>query len=579
MSAFDNEDEALRSVALQNAGSILIARQRAEEELLRTREALRESEEQLRAILSQAAVGIAVAALDGRFLDVNHKFAEILGYTADELLGLTFRELTHPDDEEITAAKVSELVSGVVADIAYEKRYVRKDGSVVWSMTTVTLMKDSAGQPERFIGVIEDITSRKEIENDNARLYEAAQKASEERKFLLESERAARTAAERMSDMKDEFLATLSHELRTPLNAIVGWSQVLRKGSLSEVDYLKGLETIERNARMQTRLIEDLLDMSRIASGKLRLEVQPLHPASFIEAAIETVTPAAAAKGIRLEKRLDMSAGLIAGDPERLQQVAWNLLSNAIKFTPKDGRVEVVLERVDSHVEIRVSDTGIGISPEFIPHLFERFRQGDARSTRSYGGLGLGLSIVKNLVELHGGTVSARSPGKDKGTTISLQLPVTAVHRLAMREGLRTPSGYTAAELSGLRILVVDDQADARELIKRVLTDCGAEVVSVSSADDAMAAVQSRKLDLLISDIGMPETDGFELLRRIHALNGTDHSRLPAIALTAFARSEDRIRALRAGFLVHVSKPVDPSELIATVASVTRRLDGRGSNL
>ena len=433
---------------------------------------------------------------------------------------------------------------------------------------------------ERSERLIVGVAAQAGIAIDNARLYEAAQQAAEERKMLLESERAARTAAERMSDVKDEFLATLSHELRTPLNAILGWSQVLRTGSKNETDYIRGLETIERNARMQTQLIEDLLDMSRITSGKIRLDIQTVHPLGFIEAAVETVRPAADAKGIKLERMLDPAAGPISGDPGRLQQVVWNLVSNAIKFTPKDGRVQILLERVNSLIEISVADTGVGIKPEFIPHLFERFRQGDASTTRKYGGLGLGLSIVKNLVELHGGIVKVESAGEGKGTTVTVRLPLTVVHRqkeTAERLHPATPSAsatnFVVAELSGLTVLVVDDQSDARDLIKRVLEDCGAAVLTAGSAADALVLVEAHRPDVLVTDIGMPDADGFELLRRVRALGPERGGRVPAIALTAFARSEDRTRALRAGFLVHVSKPVDPSELVATVASVAGRVE------
>jgi PAS domain S-box-containing protein len=550
-------------------------------------EALLENEARLRAIFNQAAVGITVADLDGRFLDMNRKFMDILGYSADELRRLTFAAITHPDDLRETTSAIEHLLGGATAEYSLEKRYLRKDGSAVWSLSTVTLLKDAAGEPQRFIGVIEDITARKEAEEalrnetrENARLYEAAQQAAEERTLLLESERAARSEAERMSEVKDEFLATLSHELRTPLNAILGWAQVLRGVPRDQVDYVKGLETIERNARVQTQLIDDLLDMSRITSGKLRMDIQPVQPVSFIEAAVETVKHSADAKGIRLERILDPAAGPISGDPGRLQQVIWNLLSNAIKFTPKDGKVQIVLERVNSHIEISVADTGTGIKAEFIPYLFERFRQGDASTTRKHGGLGLGLSIVKRLVELHGGTVQVESPGEGLGTTVTVHLPLTVVHRSADSGERLHPKVATAsvtsvncAELTGLKVLVVDDQSDARDLIKRVLEDCAANVFTAASVADALVLVQAQKPDVLISDIGMPDADGFDLLRRVRALGAERGGKVPAIALTAFARSEDRTRALRAGFVVHVSKPVDPSELIATVASVAGRVD------
>jgi PAS domain S-box-containing protein len=877
MTASDNEDELLRSVALQNATSILLARQRAEAELLRTKEALRESqerlqaalgaagtgtfrwdiatntvewdgnlgrlfglepgrttaslgtffgavhaddrpaviarfeqsardgsdvdtefrvvwpdgslhwisdkakvffdeegsplyvtgacadvtsrkaaaetlrasEERLRAMFNQAAVAIAVGDLDGHVLDVNQKFSDLLGYGEDEIRQVTFQELTHGDDLAETEAGLDRLLAGEARESALEKRYVRKGGTVVWSLTTLSLLRDAAGRPRRFLAIIDDITARKQAEAalqeetrilellhqtgrtlaseldlqavvqavtdagtqlsgarfgaffynttgesgdafllytlagapreafekfgqpratalfgptfrgeapircddvladprygqmaphygmpkghlpvrsylavpvrsrsgqmigglffghpepgvfteraerlmvglaaqagiaiDNARLYEAAQKAAEERKALLESERAARTAAERLSEIKDEFLATLSHELRTPLNAILGWSQVLRSGVRSQTDLLKGLETIDRNARAQSQLIDDLLDMSRITSGKLRLNIQSISPVTVIEAAIETVQPAADAKGIRLERFLDPSAGPISGDPGRLQQVIWNLLSNAIKFTPRDGKVQVLLERVNSHMEISVADTGIGVRPEFLPYLFDRFRQGDASTTRSYGGLGLGLSIVKSIVELHGGSVRAESPGEGLGMTVTVNLPITVVYRqpdagerVPPTSLQASPLSFLAADLTGLKVLVVDDRLDARDLVRRVLEECHADVLTAATAEEALGLVQAEMPDVLISDIGMPDADGFELLRRVRALGPHRGGRIPAIALTAFARSEDRTRALRAGFLVHVAKPVDPSELAATVASVAGRVD------
>ncbi len=430
---------------------------------------------------------------------------------------------------------------------------------------------------ERTERMIVSVAAQAAVAIDNARLYEAAQRAADERKELLESERAARTAAERMSAMKDEFLATLSHELRTPLSAILGWAHVLRRSHPSAADVDKGLDAIERNARVQTQLIEDLLDMSRITSGKVRLDIQLIEPISFVEAAVETVRPAAEAKGIRIEKLLDPQAGPISGDPSRLQQIVWNLLSNAIKFTPKDGKVQVLLQRVNSHIEIGVADTGVGIKPEFLAHVFERFRQSDASTTRNFGGLGLGLSIVRSLVELHGGTVRADSAGEDRGATFTVCLPLSVMRRSGFDElrlhpkAAPTVSLTFAVDLSDVKVLVVDDDDDARALIERVLEDCRAEVTTADGADEALRVFQQNKPDLLVCDIGMPNVDGYELLRRIRALAGGGGARTPAIALTAFARSEDRTRALRAGFRVHVSKPVEPAELIATVASVVGR--------
>jgi CheY-like chemotaxis protein len=344
------------------------------------------------------------------------------------------------------------------------------------------------------------------------------------------------------------------------------------------------LETIERNARVQTQLIEDLLDMSRIISGKLRLDVQQVDPSSFIDAAIATVRPAASAKEIRIETVIDPLAGPVSGDPNRLQQVLWNLLSNSIKFTPRGGKVQVVLERVDSHVEVSVSDTGQGIAADFLPHVFDRFRQADASTTRKHGGLGLGLAIVKQLVELHGGTVRAKSAGENQGTTFIVNLPLKVIttppeegQRLHPRAATRMPEECAMADLSGLHVLVVDDEPDARALVKRVLEDCHAKVVTAGSAAEALTLIERIRPDVLVSDIGMAGVDGYELLRRVRLLDAQRGGGLPAIALTAFARSEDRTRALLAGYLAHVSKPVEPAELVATVASVAGRTGKRSA--
>jgi PAS domain S-box-containing protein len=425
---------------------------------------------------------------------------------------------------------------------------------------------------ERTERIVDGIAAQAGVAIDNARLYEAAQQSANERKQLLDRERSARAEAERTSQMKDEFLATLSHELRTPLTAILGWAQVLRRGSRGQEDLHRGLETIERNARSQAQLIEDLLDMSRITSGKVLLDMKQLAPTTVVDAAIETVRPAADAKGIRIE-RAYQPAGHVAGDASRLQQVIWNLLSNALKFTPKGGTVRAAIrEQADGHVEIEISDTGIGIRPEFLAHVFERFRQADASTTRRHGGLGLGLSIVKHLVEQHGGTVAACSEGEGKGSSFTVCLPLASsvVRSRPSNAPQRTnrPSlpELGLRDLNGLRVLVVDDEADARDLVQRILSDCNAQVLSAANAEEALAIARLGQLDLLVSDIGMPDTDGFQLLAKVRALR--QGSSVPAIALTAFARSEDRLRALEAGFLDHVPKPVEPSELIATVARV-----------
>jgi PAS domain S-box-containing protein len=434
---------------------------------------------------------------------------------------------------------------------------------------------ESAIFSERTERIVGGIAAQAAVAIDNTRLYEAAQHAAEERKVLLESERSARAEAERTSQMKDEFLATLSHELRTPLSAILGWAQVLRRGSRDQADLQRGLQTIERNARAQAQLIEDLLDMSRITSGKVLLDMQTISPTVFIDAAIETVRPAADAKNIRLEKAVAPGVGMIAGDPARLQQVIWNLLSNAIKFTARDGMVRIGLRAVEGHVEIAVHDTGVGIKPEFMAHVFERFRQGDASTTRKHGGLGLGLSIVKHLIEQHGGTVRADSAGEERGATFTIELPAANRQSQAARAG-RLPAAPVAPlapeillrDLSHLNVLVVDDEADARDLIRRILSDCNATVRTAASAAEALAEFRAGPPDVLVSDLGMPDVDGFELLARVRALGRAGGGEVPAVALTAFARSEDRLRALEAGFMAHIAKPVEPSELIATVATM-----------
>ncbi len=403
---------------------------------------------------------------------------------------------------------------------------------------------------------------------------------------LYEEQTRMRAEAEMANRMKDEFLATVSHELRTPLNAMVGWIQILRTGKLDEPSAARALETVERNTKAQTQLIEDLLDVSRIIAGKLRLEVRPVELSSIIEAAIEVIRPAAQAKDIRLQTVLDPGAGLVSGDPDRLQQVVWNFLSNAVKFTSKGGRIQVRLERVDSHVEIVVSDTGKGIEPDFLPYVFERFRQADSTLTRRHGGLGLGLAIVRHLVELHGGSVSVESQGEGLGATFRVTLPIMIAHdsgrlptddeqwKQTLPDSIMAFSG--APSLEGLRLLVVDDDSDARELMVIMLSQHGAEVTSVSSAAEALDALKSFTPDVLVSDIEMPGEDGYSLIRKVRALERDQDRQLPSIALTAHARVEDRVRALSSGFQSHVSKPVEAVELITVIASLSKGMRDEG---
>jgi len=428
---------------------------------------------------------------------------------------------------------------------------------------------------ERAERIITGIAAQAAVAIDNARLYERVRRASEERQQLLDAERSARAEAERLNLVKDEFLATLSHELRTPLHAIVGWSQLLRARTHADPEVLEGLAVIDRNAKMQAQLIEDLLDMSRIVSGKLRLDVQRVDVQDVVRAAIASVRQSADAKGIRVQVTLDPRVGPVHGDPSRLQQCFWNLLSNAIKFTPKGGRVQISLARVDTHVEFTVTDDGQGIAPEFLPHVFERFRQADASTTRYHGGLGLGLSIVASLVEMHGGTVRASSPGPGLGASFCITLPVMIADPTSHGARARPRSGAVPVldhtSLAGLTVLTVDDEADARGLVKRLLEDCGARVLVAESASAGLEALERERPDIVISDIGMPQEDGYSFIRRVRSLGPERGGRVAAVALSALARPEDRTRALRAGYQMHLSKPVDPSELAAVVASLTMR--------
>ena len=390
-----------------------------------------------------------------------------------------------------------------------------------------------------------------------------------------DSDRAGRSEAERLGRIKDEFLANLSHEIRTPLNAILGWAQLLQPGKSSNAEIAEGLEVIVRNARMQARLIDDLLDMSRIISGKMRLDVQRVNLPAVIDAAIESVTPAAQAKGIKLQKVVDPIAGPVTGDPNRLQQVIWNLLNNAVKFTPKGGTVQVVLERSNSHLELSVSDTGKGIGAEFLPHVFERFSQAEAGATKAYAGLGLGLAIVKSLSELHGGSVRVKSGGEGKGSTFIVSLPVSVVHTLDTKENLQhTPVQHDALlhspDLTGVRVMVVDDEADAVELIKRIMEACGATVISCISGAECLESIIRSRPDVVIMDIGMSDMDGYSLIGKLRATSPDQGGQTPAVALTAFARSEDRQRAMLAGFDVHVAKPAEPAELVAVASRLAR---------
>jgi PAS domain S-box-containing protein len=521
-----------------------------------------ESESRYRA-LAEMCPDVMYVNVAGKISYVNAAAVRFFGAKDPrDLLGRSPAELAAPESRARVAARAEQLKEIGQSLPAAPEEWLRLDGSRVPVEATAALVPWRGDRG--ILVILRDISERR--------------RAEEEKSQLLASERSARSAAERASRMKDEFLATLSHELRTPLTAILGWAQVLVSGRTTDAEMAQGLETIERNARAQTKLVEDLLDMSSIISGKLRLDMQRLSPISFVDAAIETILPTAEAKRVRLERNLDPLAGPLRGDANRLQQVIWNLLTNAVKFTPEGGTIEVRLGRVGSHLEITVADSGQGIPEEFLPYVFDRFRQADATIRRKHSGLGIGLAIVKQLVDLHGGTVRVQSEGEGKGTTFVVSLPLAVSHDRTDTSLSRDPASAAdsaldsrTVDLTGLKILVVDDEPDACRLIKWVLGECHADVVTASSAAEAMFLVETARPDVVISDIGMPEVDGYEFLRRIRALDPSRGGAVPAIALTAFARPEDRVRSLKAGFLVHVSKPIQPEALTATVASVAGR--------
>ena len=533
-------------------------RKRAEREL-------KASEIRYRRLFEAAHDGILILnAETGRITNVNPFLCDLLDYPKAELVAKELWEIGLFKDQEESRAAFRELQE--TGHIRYEDMPLETKGGVRREVEFISNVYPENGNQVIQCN-IRDITERKRLEV--------------EREQLLIRARESQEAAERANRLKDEFLATLSHELRTPLTAIVGWSEMLGKSQLDPVTAQRAVEVIRRNARMQVQMIDDLLDVSRIVTGKLRMTVQPVDLGTVIIAAVEGLRPAAEAKEIRFQLQLDSPAGQVSGDPDRLQQVAWNLVSNAIKFTPKGGRVVVRLERVESHVEVAVSDTGRGIAPEFLPHVFDRFRQADATTTRVYGGLGLGLAIVRQLVELHGGTARVESAGEGLGSTFTVSLPLAAIRGAAEDAEAVRPQSFAPSDfdcppqLGGLRVLVVDDEEDTRELLQTIIESCGARVSTANSAAAALGAMAEESFDVLISDIGMPEEDGYSLIAKVRALDTERGGSIPAAALTAYAGEEDRIRTLRSGFQIHVPKPVSPNELVAVVANLADRA-GRG---
>jgi PAS domain S-box-containing protein len=668
-------------------------------------EALRASEAEFKAMFELAGgAKTQVDAITLRMLRANKRFCDFVGYSRDEILGMSVLDLTHPDDRDQVRLLVGALLAGEVSEIVTETRYIRKDGAIAWGHTAAAVLRDAAGHPTRLVASTQDVTERKQQEQERERLLAALgeqrslleavlqqipagvmiadasgrlvhaseqvrrltgvdvthpmplgeydgrvrmtsshrgearspsqwplaralrdgelvhdeevdltredgrritisinagpvrddrgriiaavaafydvtdrKRVEAERERALQREREARGAAEQANRLKDEFLATISHELRTPLNAILGWADMLRADMLDERRRGRAIESIYGNARRQAQLIEDLLDVSRIITGTVRLQVAPIDLAEVLRASVDVVAPAAEARHITLT--LEGARELtIRGDAARLQQIVWNLLSNAVKFTHEGGAVTVRLEERHGAAVVVVSDNGIGIAPEFLPYVFDRFRQADSGTTRAFGGLGLGLAIVRHLAELHGGTVTASSAGEGRGSTFTVTLPGLDARTVAAQPrpvpAVAEPP-RDGVDLTGVRVLLVEDEADTRELLSLALAGYGARVRAAASVMEALAALNASPPDVLVSDIGMPEQDGYALLRKIRHASAPEVAALPAIALTAYAKHEDRVQALAAGFQAHLAKPLEPLQLARTIRALVREADTR----
>ena len=546
-------------------------------------QALAESERRKHAILNASLDAIVTMDHEGLLVDFNAAAQTMFGYAPEHALGKSLAQLIIPARlrERHTSGLRRYLETGESSFLGRRLELVALHADGHEFPVELSIARVQGEGLPLFTATVRDITDRKRTEEDLNRTNQMLRESLEARRVLLESERAARSTAERLSEMKDAFLATLSHELRTPLSAILGWVHILRRSSGNPQDLAKGLDIIERNSRIQTKMIEELLDTSRITSGKVRLDIQPIDLASVLRASLEAVRPAADAKAISIDEILEPGLETIGGDYSRLQQVFWNLLSNAIKFTPQGGSIGVRLGKDGSQIKVSVKDNGCGIPAKFLPYVFERFRQADSSTTRKHGGLGLGLAIVKSLVEQHGGSIDAASEGEGRGATFVVRLPTRALpNAVAPQPDTDAPcepgvdpssvKDFRAADLAGLTILVVDDEPDARTMLERVLGECGAHAITAGSAAEALRVFAQGAPDLLISDIGMPDTDGYELMRSIRAM-GLPQRAVKAMALTAFVRPEDRERAAAAGFDGHLPKPVEPSDLVAKVAALAGR--------
>ncbi len=542
----------LRNLNQSIEGVITVSRDITEHK--RAEKILRESEARFRRLFESNLIGVAFWNVDGFVIDANDAFLQLAGYTREEfaILGrINWRELTPTEYKYLDDRAILEVQTTGVSKI-YEKEYIQRNGKRVPIVLGVAFLNDSQ---EHGVAFVLDITDRKLAEKECDR--------------LLECERTARQQAEMANQIKDEFLAVLSHELRTPLNPILGWSKMLRNRKFDEQTTNRALETIERNAKLQTQLIEDLLDVSRILQGKLNLNICPVNLVMVVEAALETVELAAQAKSIKIQTMFDVSLGQVMGDTNRLQQVVWNLLSNAVKFTPTGGRVEVRLMEAGNQIKIQVSDTGKGINRNFLPYVFDYFRQADGTTTRTFGGLGLGLAIVRKVVEMHGGKVQAESPGEGSGATFTVELPLLVrSEQVRHEENESLDCQPESSLLSATQVLVVDDEPDIRDLVSFILQDYGVQVTSVSSAQEALQALSESIPDVLISDIGMPKTDGYMLMREVRSRSPQEGGRVPAIALTAYAGEMNQQQALAAGFQMHISKPVDPDVLVKAIMNL-----------
>ena len=548
---------------VRNAAGVIVGASKIARDITaqkRAEEAVRVSNERFRLMADSAPVFIWMADHTKSRNWFNKGWLAFTGRTVEQEQGFGWTQNVHEDD---LARCLHAYGEGFDSRKPFRSEYRvrRSDGMARWIIEhAAPLFEGPGGSFSGYVGSCVDFTESKLIQS--------------EREETLRAERAAREEAERVGRLKDEFLATVSHELRTPLNAILGWATLLKRIEPSSQDHGRGLETIERNARVQGQIIADLLDMSRIISGKVQLDVQAIDLNDVINAALDAVRLSIEAKKLRLRVTLDARAGRLRGDAGRLQQVFWNLLTNAVKFTPSGGRIDVVMERVNSHVEVSVEDSGVGIKPEFLAFVFDRFRQADSSTTRRHGGLGLGLSIVKHLVELHGGSVRVKSAGESQGSTFVVALPISVIR--SEESGLHERPAFSDVDVStialpslaGVRALVVDDQPDARILLCRLIEEYGGRCILAESGADALRMLTEEDVNILISDIGMPDFDGYELIRKIRTLHDSAARNIPAIALTAYARADDRQRALLAGFQMHVSKPVEPRELIAGIASL-----------